>query len=386
MTVSAPHPSPLSTAASRGKRVRIGLSCHSNLGGSAVIATELGLELARRGHEVHFICASAPPRLVETKNVTLHEVKSPIHPLLPHGDFTLALASRLAEVTRAHRLELLHVHYALPLATSALLARGLLGTTAPRLITTVHGTDVLTLGLEPAFKPLVRQALLGADCVTAPSKFLAEAAQRDLELGGAPVEVVSNFVDTARFTPGSASNVRVLTHSSNFRQVKRIQDVVRIFARVRERVPCELVLIGEGPERPAIEALITQLNLKPFVRMAGEQREVTSLLQHSSVFLLPSQVESFGLAALEAMSCGVPVVASDVGGIPEVITHGATGFLHPVGDIEAMAQSVLRLLQDAALHRRMSSAAREACLERWQVGPIVDAWEALYTRVLRTEK
>ena len=367
--------------------IRIGLTCHSNFGGSGVIATELGLALARRGHDVHFICASAPPRLVEEKNVTLHEVRSPTHPLLPHGEFTLALASRLAEVSKTHALELLHVHYAIPLGTSALLARSLLGPTAPRLVTTVHGTDVLTLGLEPAFKALVRQALLSSDCVTAPSRFLAEAAQRDLELGDKPVEVVSNFVDTTRFIPAPrTSAVPLLAHNSNFRQVKRMQDVVRIFARVRERVPCELVLLGDGPERPAIQAFVAQLELTSFVRMLGEHREVAPTLQQSAVFLLPSQVESFGLAALEAMSCGVPVVASNAGGIPEVVEHGKTGFLHPVGDIEAMAQSTVRLLEDKTLHHTISLAAREACLARWQLGPIVDAWEALYARLLRKQK
>jgi L-malate glycosyltransferase len=367
--------------------MKLGLTCHSNFGGSGVIATELGLALARRGHEVHFICATAPPRLIQERNVTLHEVKSPTHPLLPHGDFTLALASRLAEVSQSQHLDVLHVHYALPLATSAMLARQLCGTNAPKLVTTVHGTDVLTLGLEAAFKPLVRQALLQSDLVTAPSRFLADAAQRDFELGTTEVRVVSNFVDTSRFAPAAKESATLrLTHNSNFRSVKRLQDVVKIFARVRAQVPCELVLLGDGPERPAAEALIAELELTPFVRMPGEQRDVVPTLQQSTVFLLPSQVESFGLAALEAMSCGVPVVASHVGGLPEVIEHGKTGFLHPVGDVDAMAKSALSLLQNAALHRSMASAAREACLARWQPGPIIDSWEALYAQLLRKQK
>ncbi len=378
----SPRPSP---SQGRGSPLlRMGLTCHSNFGGSGVIATELGLALAKRGHDVHFICASAPPRLIEQPNVTLHEVKSPTHPLLPHGDFTLALASRLAEVSQAHQLDLLHVHYAIPLATSALLARELCGARAPKLVTTVHGTDVLTLGLDPAFRPLVRQALLRSDAVTAPSRFLAEAAKRDLQLTD-DVEVISNFVDTERFAPGQ-QGAPVLTHNSNFRSVKRMQDVVRIFAKVREQVPCELMLLGDGPERPAVEAFVTQLKLTPFVRMLGESRAVAPLLQQSTVFLLPSEVESFGLAALEAMSCGVPVVASNAGGIPEVVEHGETGFLHPVGDTDAMAQSTLKLLEDHALHRRMSLAARQASLSRYQLGPIVDAWEALYARLLRNSK
>ena len=364
--------------------MRVGLSCHANFGGSGVIATELGLALAARGHEVHFICAHAPPRLVEAAHVTLHEVASPTHPLFPHGEFTLALAAKLAEVSRAHALDLLHVHYALPLATSALLARELLGDAAPRLVTTVHGTDVLTIGHEPAYRPLVRQALLRSDLVTAPSRFLALAAQRDFELGERPVEVVSNFVDPARFVPpATRPAARVLMHNSNFRSIKRLEDVVRVFERVRAQEPCELVLLGDGPERPAVEALVAQRELGPFVRLLGEQRDVAPLLQQASVFLLPSEVESFGLAAVEAMSCGVPVIASAAGGLPEVIDHGRTGFLHPVGDVEAMSESALRLLRDDALHRRLSEAARAACLERFQPGPIVDAYEAHYARVLR---
>ncbi len=381
MSGPTPRPSPLE---GRGSTFRIGVTCHSNFGGSGVIATELGLALAKRGHDVHFICANAPPRLIQQPNVTLHEVQSPTHPLLPHGDFTLALASRLAEVSQAHQLDLMHVHYAIPLATSAFLARELCGAGAPKLVTTVHGTDVLTLGLEPAFKPLVRQALLHSDAVTAPSRFLADAAKRDLQLNN-EVEVISNFVDTARFAPGKPG-VPLLTHNSNFRSVKRMQDVVRIFAKVREQVPCELMLLGDGPERPAVEAFVAQLKLTPFVRMVGESKEVAPMLQQSTVFLLPSEVESFGLAALEAMSCGVPVVASNAGGIPEVVEHGKTGFLHPVGDTDAMAKSTLKLLQDSTLHRAMSLAAREACLSRWQTGPIVDAWETLYARLLRKHK
>ncbi|MEN9799774.1 MAG: hypothetical protein RL653_3471 [Pseudomonadota bacterium] len=364
--------------------MRIGLTCHANFGGSGVIATELGLALAERGHDVHVVAAHAPPRLRETPNVTLHVVESPTHPLFPHGEYALALASKLAEVCRAHALEVLHVHYAIPLATSALLACELLGKDAPRLVTTVHGTDVLTLGQDAAFKPLVRQALLRSDLVTAPSRFLARAAARDFALGDKAVEVVSNFVDTRRFVPPATAPVRpVLAHNSNFRSVKRMQDVVRIFERVRAQVPCELVLLGDGPERPALEAFIEAQRLGPHVHLLGEQRDVAHVLQEASVFLLPSEVESFGLAAAEAMSCGVPVIASDVGGLPEVIAHGKTGFLHPVGDVEAMAASAVRLLRDGELRRSLSEAARAACLAHFQPGPLVDAWEAHYGQLPR---
>jgi L-malate glycosyltransferase len=373
--------------------VRIGLTCHSNFGGSGVIASELGLALAERGHDVHFVCAQLPPRLVDARNVTLHEVRSPTHTLFPHGEFAIALASRLAEVSRSAALEVLHVHYALPLATSAMLARELLGVSAPKLVTTVHGTDVLTLGLDPVFKPIVRLSLLRSDAVTAPSRFLAEAARSGLTLGDRPVEVIANFVDTTRFTPGPKrlatlfpeAPASIITHNSNFRSLKRVDDVVRIFAKVRARgVRCGLVLIGDGPERDSVERLVRELGLTAWVKLVGEQREVVWMLQSSDVFVLPSEVESFGLAALEAMSCGVPVVASATGGIPEVVRDGVTGFLHPVGDLEAMAASTVRLLENEDLRARMAAAAREHAVRHWQRGPMISAYEALYTRLIGT--
>jgi len=366
--------------------VRIGLTCHASFGGSGVIATELALALASRGHDVHLVAAHAPPRLPSRSvpGLTLHEVKNPTHPLFPHGEFTLALASKLAEVGSS--LDVLHVHYAIPLATSALLANELLGAKAPKLVTTVHGTDVLTLGLEPAFRPLVRQALERSHLVSAPSAWLARAAADGLELTR-PVQVVPNFVDGTRFRPGvkPPGGLPTLTHNSNFRSLKRVQDVVRIFERVRRAVRCELELIGDGPERPSVEALVRELGLEAQVRFSGETVDVVPHLQASTVFLMPSEVESFGLAALEAMACGVPVVASATGGLPEVVRDGITGFLHQPGDVEAMAASTVRLLEDAALLQRCSSAAREWSISHWQPEPVVARWEALYRSVLETE-
>lgn len=372
---------------------RIGLTCHAAFGGSGVIASELGLALAERGHEVHFVCAHAPPRLIDAPHVTLHEVKTPTHALLPHGEFTLSLATRLAEVATAHRLEVLHAHYAIPQATSLWLARELMGgARLPRLVTTVHGTDVLTLGLDPALKPIVRASLLRSDALTAPSTFLANATRTGLELGDRPVELIGNFVDSQHFvparsrrsTPFADPTLKVLAHASNFRSVKRIEDVVKIYLQAATRVPCGLVLIGDGPERAGVETLVREQGLGQWVKLVGEQRDVVPMLQLADAFLLPSEVESFGLAALEALSCGVPVVATRVGGLPEVVTDGVTGFLHPVGDVAAMANSVVRLLEDPALHRRFATAAREDVLTRWQRGPKVDAYEALYERLLGT--
>lgn len=362
--------------------MRLAITCHASFGGSGVIASELALALAQRGHEVHVVAAARPPRLPSSpvSRLTFHEVRTPEHPLLPQGEYTLALASKLAEVGR--HVDLLHVHYAIPLATSALLARQLLGEAAPKLVTTVHGTDALTLGLEDAFRPLVRQALEASDVVTAPSAWLAGEARRGLGLSR-EVVAVPNFVDTARFSPapGPRSGPRRLTHTSNFRSLKRVQDVVRIYERVRRTVDCELELIGDGPERPAVEALVRELGLQG-VRFVGELLDVVPRLRASDVFLMPSELESFGLAALEAMSCGVPVVASDVGGLPEVVRSGATGFLHAPHDVAAMAASTLDLLREPKLHASMAKAARESALARFQLAPIVFRWEALYGALL----
>ncbi len=352
--------------------MKIGLVCHANFGGSGVIATELGLALAVRGHEVHFISSGVPPRLVAAPNVTLHEVVAPSHPLFPNGEFSVALASRL--VALGPKLDVLHVHYAIPLAVSAVLARSALGESAPKLVTTVHGTDVLTLGAEPSFSPMVRHALRNSDLVTAPSSFLAA---RTKEFAGVEALQIPNFVDAQRFVPAEKPG-RVLLHDSNFRAIKRVRDAVEIFRRVND---ASLVLLGDGPERAGVEAL----GLKG-IEFPGEQKNVVPFLQKARVFLLPSEMESFGLAALEAMSCGVPVIASKVGGIPEVVEDGVSGFLHPVGDVEAMAASARRLLDDDALHARMSSAARERALTHFQITPIVERWEATYARLLGNKK
>ncbi len=352
--------------------LRIGIVCHASYGGSGVIATELGLSLAERGHDVHFIATARPPRLGEATNVTVHEVGVPTHPVLPSGELGLALASTLTRL----ELDVVHVHYALPFAISAALAGEVLGQKAPALVVTVHGTDVLTLGADQAYAPMVRHALRRAQLVTAPSKFLAAKATA---LADVDVQVLSNFVDTTRFAPGAPAG-RVLVHNSNFRSVKRIEDVLAIHARSGAD---ELLLLGDGPERANVESVIRRDGVRG-VTLLGECRDVAPLLQRGAVFLLPSEVESFGLAALEAMSCGVPVIASNVGGLPEVVTDGVNGFLHPVGDVGAMAASARRLLTDAGLHRNMSRAARDAAVSRFQLSPIVDQWEAHYRRLTRT--
>ncbi|MBL8949431.1 MAG: N-acetyl-alpha-D-glucosaminyl L-malate synthase BshA [Myxococcaceae bacterium] len=350
--------------------MKLGLVCHSTLGGSGVIAAELGEQLGARGHDVCFIGADAPPRLRTAK---LHRVETPVHALFPGGEYALALASKLAEV--GHGLDVLHVHYAIPHATSAHLARQLLGAKAPKLVVTLHGTDVLTLGADPALHPVVKLGVQSADAVTTPTRYLATEAKR---VFGVEPRVIGNFVDTARFVPLSSSRPGLkLVHDSNFRPLKRVGDVVRIYAEVKKQLPgATLTLVGDGPARPDVERLAAELRVP--VTFAGEQRDVVPLLQAADVFLFPSETESFGLAALEALSCGVPVVASRTGGLPELVEDGVTGALLPVGDVAGMAARTVALLTDPALHARHAAAARATAEQKWRPGPQVDAYEALY--------
>ncbi len=364
--------------------LRIGVVCHASLGGSGVIASELAQGLARAGHELHVFAAAPPPRLdVATPNLTLHRVVTPTSPLLPAGEYALALASTLAKVSTEARLDVLHLHYAIPHAVSALLARGMLGTARPRLVVTVHGTDVLTLGLEPALEPVLRYALRSVDAVTAPTRFLSAHAHAAFGLPQAP-DVVGNFVDGARFSPKPHSSraEKVLVHDSNFRPLKRVDDVVRVFAKVRAALPARLVLVGDGPGRPQAEALARELGVADGVDFRGVQRDVAPALHEADVFLLPSETESFGLAALEALACGVPVVATRVGGLPELVEDGVTGALLPVGDVDGMAAKVLALLTDDGAWQRASVAARKAALTKWTPRAALDAYEAVYRRVL----
>lgn len=362
--------------------MRIGVVCHATIGGSGVIATELGQALARVGHQVHFICAAAPPRLkTKSQGVTLHLVKNPTHALMPAGDYALALASTLAQLSTS--LDVLHVHYAIPHAPAAFLARQMVRRAeAPALVTTLHGTDVLTLGVDPALQPVVRHAVAASDVVTAPTRYLRDEARK---VFGTTPEVVGNFVDTERFAPPKKERRRHLTivHNSSFRAIKRVDDVVRTFALVRKRVPeSKLVLVGDGPERAGVEALARELQVAEHVTFSGAQSEVVPLLHQADVFLLPSQLESFGLAALEAMACGVPVVASRTGGLPELIADGETGFLAPPSDVEAMAERCVQLLADDALWARFSAAARQAAVTHFSERPAIERYEAIYRRAL----
>jgi N-acetyl-alpha-D-glucosaminyl L-malate synthase BshA len=357
--------------------VNIGITCFPTFGGSGIIATEIGLAMARRGHRVHFICAEVPWRFEHfVENVFFHEVEARDYPLFDQSPYALALTSKMVEVAEWEKLDLLHVHYAIPHAASAYLARQILGERAPRVITTLHGTDITVVGNDPSFLPITRFAIAESDRVTTPSEWLRRATWENLKLE-VPIDVIPNFVDVDAYRPAphrKTAGPPLLVHNSNFRPVKRVEDVVRIFAAVQEKHPCELALIGDGPERSRLERLVHELGLSG-VRFLGKQLRFVEVLQAADVFLLPSETESFGLAALEAMACGVPVVATDVGGLPEVLGEG--GCFAPLGDVAAMSDAVVRLLDDGALHAQKSAAAR-AVAERFAMGPVIDRWEAYY--------
>jgi len=372
--------------------MRIGVTCYPTVGGSGVVATELGLAMARRGHEVHFICYALPYRLGRVPpGVTFHEVTVPAYPLFQYPPYSLALASQMADAVRNHSIDLLHVHYAIPHAVSAHLARELLGG-RPKLVVTLHGTDITVVGADPSFLPIVRLGIERADAVTAVSQALADATHEKLGVTR-DIDVIPNFVDMdrcdallvqayrRRLSPDGAP---LLVHASNFRPVKRVNDVIEVFRRVHERVPAHLAMIGDGPDRPTVERLCRDAGLAHRVEFLGNVTPVEGVLGAGDVFLLPSAEESFGLAALEAMACGVPVVASNAGGLPELIEDGAGGFVAPVGDVETMAARVIELFGDQVeLARQKELARRRAGLFGTEV--IVDRYEAVYRRLVGDE-
>lgn len=395
----------------QGETLHIGITCYPTFGGSGIIATEIGLGLAERGHRVHFIAYDVPSRLDRfVENVFFHEVEIRDYPLFGHSAYPLALASKMVEVSTYATLDLLHVHYAIPHATSAYLARQILGSRSPRIVTTLHGTDITLVGSDPSFLPITRFSIEQSDGLTAPSRYLRRATYENLGVSPeVPIEVIPNFVDTDKYRPlahkrkgelrhlfnlfdrvdriaadwdDPAAAPPVLIHNSNFRPLKRVDDVVRILAEVRRTVPALLILVGDGPERSRVESLVRELGLTGVVCFLGKQLNFLEVLQSSDVFLLPSETESFGLAALEALACGVPVVASRVGGVPEVVAEGKTGFLCDVGDVRGMAAAVVRLVREPALHAHMAEAARVRVEAEWRRDPMVTRYEAYYRKIL----
>ncbi|WP_029420349.1 N-acetyl-alpha-D-glucosaminyl L-malate synthase BshA [Alicyclobacillus macrosporangiidus] len=373
--------------------MRIGISCHPTVGGSGALAAELGKALGRRGHEVHFIVSDIPFRLgAFDPHVQVHEVDVVSYPVW-RTPIDLALAAWMARVMEQHRIDVLHVHYALPFAVCAFLARQMAPRRRVPVVTTLHGTDVTLLSQDRTLFDLVRFGLLHSDAVTAVSRSLA--AQTEARFGlERPIHCIHNFVDPHVFRPAELPDLRralapngepILLHVSNFRPVKRVADVLRVFARVRTKVAARLVLVGEGPDAWEVRQLTETLGIAPHVVFLGKQDDVVPLYQVADLFLLPSQQESFGLAALEAMACGVPVIASDAGGIPEVVRDGETGFLRPVGDVEGMAQAAVRVLSDDALHQRLSRQAVARARSAFSMADKVAEYERLYQSLCEGE-
>src|SRR5215207_2470085 len=373
--------------------MKIGITCYPTYGGSGAVATELGLELAKRGHEVHFITYDSPFRLRGyTERVFFHQVDTWMgrYPLFDHFPYTLALASKQHEVVVREELEILHVHYAIPHATTAYLAREMLKGERPlRVITTLHGTDITLVGQESSFYAITKFSIEQSDEVTAVSTYLRDETYRAFGCVSCNVRVIPNFVNLQEYRPesdGARSSVapeghRIITHVSNFREVKRVKDVVRVFARIRRAMPATLIMVGDGPERVDAENEARELGVGADVRFLGRLDSIASLLQSSDLFLLPSQTESFGLAALEAMACGSPVVASRAGGLPEVVDDGVNGILEPVGSVEAMGRRAVELLRDPARH----GAMREAAIGKaatYGADRIVPMYEDFYRKVL----
>lgn len=371
--------------------MRIGITCYPTYGGSGVVATELGLELALRGHDIHFISYAVPVRMTDTHNrLHFHEVEVVNYPLFDHPPYTLALASQMYNVAVNEQLDLLHVHYAIPHSVSAYLARAMLRERGIPFVTTLHGTDITLVGANRSYLPMTRFSIEESNAVTAISEYLRRVTVQELGIERT-VEVIPNFVNCDVFKPADGACQRddfatrrekVLIHLSNFRPVKRVTDVVEVFARVRRRIPAKLFMIGDGPDRVTAEWLAREKGVERDVIFFGKQNQVQSLLNCGDVFLLPSEMESFGLAALEAMACGVPVVCSRVGGVPEVIRDGLEGFLAPAGDSETMSLRALQILEDSDLHQRMGQAARARALSEFCSTKIIPLYESLYQRVM----
>jgi len=377
--------------------MKIGITCYPTYGGSGVVATELGLELAQRGHEIHFISYAQPIRLRgEEPNIHYHEVEVSRYPLFDYPPYDLALATRMAEVAQLYDLDLLHVHYAIPHSVSALLARQMFaaGPRAQKLpfVTTLHGTDITLVGLDRSYLPITRYSIEQSDGVTAISNYLRDRTQRVFDVKNS-IDVIYNSVncDVYRRNPATFEQMRaeyapngerVLVHLSNFRPVKRLTDVIEIFDRVHKKVPSRLLLIGDGPDRSVAEWLAVQKGIHNDVLFLGKQDQIEEKLSIADIMLIPSELESFGLAALEAMACEVVPISTRAGGVPEVIDHGKTGYLADVGDVETMARYAIELLSDEQRLREMGKQARAVAMERFGSARIVKQYEDFYRRVL----
>lgn len=372
--------------------MKIAVVCYPTHGGSGVIASELALGLAGKGHDVHIVSYAVPFRLrTFHPNLVVHEVEVATYPLFKYPPYTLGLATKLAEVASDHRLDIIHAHYAVPHAVSAYLARQILGGSLPKVITTLHGTDITLVGGDRSFHRVIRFAIETSDTVTAVSEYLRRRTIEEFFIER-PIDVIHNFVDTSRcrrLTDGCSREhwaphgEKVLIHASNFRPVKRVSDVIRIFALVQKQVPSKLLLVGEGPERLFAQQLVKELKLSDHVHFLGTQDYLEEVLSCADLMLLPSEQESFGLVALEAMSCEVPVVASNVGGLPELVLDGETGFIFPVGEVREMATAAVQLLSDEQKLRDFRRRARRHAVESFDSSLILPKYERAYEELLQ---
>jgi L-malate glycosyltransferase len=370
--------------------VKIGISCYPVYGGSGVVATELGIELARRGHEVHFITYAQPFRLPYfMEGIFYHEVEVPSYPLFEHPPYNLALSVAIHSAVEQHRLDLLHAHYAVPHATSAWVAREMLGRDGFRIVTTLHGTDITLVGQDPSYRTITQFSIQRSDGLTAVSDYLRRETIERFDVAPNRIVTIPNFVDPEKYSRGAypchrskfaREGEKIITHISNFRPVKRVEDVVRIFAGIAARVPARLLLVGDGPERGRAQQLGDELGVAARMLFLGKQNSVAELLSCSDLFLLPSESEAFGLVALEAMACGVPVVATAIGGVPEVVEHGVSGYLAPVGAIDTMVEAALALLEPARWPA--ASHAARAAAERFSSARVIPRYESYYQEIL----
>lgn len=371
--------------------MKIGITCYPVVGGSGIVATELGMLLAARGHQVHFISYQLPFRLDQFReNVFFHQVDVSSYPLFKYPPYTLSLAAKMADVVCRWKLDLLHVHYAIPHATAAFLAKQISGDCKIKVVTTLHGTDITLVGSERSFFEITKFSVEISDGITTVSESLRKQTVEMFDTKK-PIAVIPNFVDVDDFKPGvrhcsrrtfAAEDEMIMMHASNFRPVKRIPDVIEIFRRVREKVKTKLVLVGDGPEMSLAEHLIGQHGLNDEVMLLGNQDSIGTILPVADLFVLPSQTESFGLSALEAMSCGVPALVSDTGGLPELVTNGVDGFLLPVGDVTGMSEAAIGLLSDRGKLATMKEAARNTAVTRFSADRMVPMYEDYYLRVI----
>jgi N-acetyl-alpha-D-glucosaminyl L-malate synthase BshA len=371
--------------------MKIGIVCYPTYGGSGVVATELGIGLARRGHDVHFITYKRPPRLsVFQENIYFHEVNSMTYPLFEYNPYETSLASKLVDVVKYENLDLLHVHYAIPHAIVGFMAKQILAAQGIHIpfITTLHGTDITLVGADPSFSPVVEFSINHSDGVTSVSHYLKEKTLNTFNISN-DIKVIYNFIDFTRFKKENKDHFKkaiapdgekILTHVSNFRKVKRVEDVIGIFEKVQKKIPAKLLLIGDGPERPNMEQLCRQLGLCNEIRFLGKQDAVEEILAVSDLFILPSVNESFGLAALEAMACEVPVISSDAGGIPEVNINGVTGFTSDIGNVQEMAQNAIHILEDEQRHLAFRKNALIQA-QKFDIQNIVPVYEDYYKEI-----